>query len=1101
MKARTFSLLLALLFIFSLLPVFAVSAAEEIEEQTEEFITADISDRVIQAGGMPVRTEKKRSDNGNFAAAIAAIADGISRRETSIYIEDYAVPLSELETCYEGAINSHPEFFFVDTNYRYLPSNDGIHVELIKPTYNAAYDEDDTAQFASVCEAILAGLPEGTAEEKLLYIHDYIVTHCQYDLTYSKFNAYQCLVEGSAVCQGYTLAFLHLCNLAGFNAEFISSKSLVHSWNAVEIGGEHYYVDCTWDDPITTVNGLEKHCIPSYCSHKHFLGNWEDCKNTHDSTDWVNTMGQDVYSGYTSTDTYNIDWWNDLRDYVQRPVQWIDNQMYYTMTNDSRYIYRIDSGLTGKTTIEIRNPPAIWHVFNDPSRYYTSFYITAAVLNGEIYYSTPTEIWKISADGSFHRINTLTAVELAKGYIYGIQAIGERLVYHLAVIATNPCTFSGTLNVSDLPELFTVVFDSNGGEGTMAVQSAPANTTVTLEPNAFSWEDYVFSGWNTEYDGSGVAYDDGTDVTLTSDLTLYAQWTPYVPEYIDSGVCSADGNNLIWALDNDYVLSIRGNGDMAIFSSEEEIPWVFYRNKIVSVVISSGVSSIGDRAFYNCSCLTSITIPESITSIGRMAFLGCSELTAITIPSNAVEIGYAAFSSCSKLTSVTIPEGVTSINDYTYLYCDSLASITLPASVSGIGEGAFAGCTSLNTINYGGTQGQWADVEIGSDNAPLLNAAFHCMQSSLSICYTEKALKSGKSFQFNATGGSGFYTWRTGNTLIATVDASGKVTGMTAGNTYLYCTDSYGDEVKCLLKVVIEPLSIRYSEKTVTVGVPFQFSATGGSGIYTWRTGNAAKATVDTTGKVTGVSAGNTYLYCKDSSGTEVKCLLKIVASPLSIRYVSKTVSVGASFQFEATGGTGSYTWRVGNTATATVDSTGKVTGKAAGNTYLYCKDSGGAEVKCLLKVVAPLSIRYSEKTVTVGVPFQFEATGGTGSYTWRTGNTAKATVDTTGKVTGVSAGNTYLYCKDSAGTEVKCLLKVVVPLSIRYSEKTISVGVSFQFEATGGTGGYTWRVGNTDKATVESTGRVTGISAGNTYLYCRDSYGNEVKCLLKIKA
>ncbi len=183
------------------------------------------------------------------------------------------------------------------------------------------------------------------------------------------------------------------------------------------------------------------------------------------------------------------------------------------------------------------------------------------------------------------------------------------------------------------------------------------------------------------------------------------------------------------------------------------------------------------------------------------------------------------------------------------------------------------------------------------------------------------------------------------------------------------------------------------------------------------------------------------------------------------------------------------------------MDTTGKVTGKTAGNTYLYCKDSSGAEAKCLLKITAdPLSIRYGEKIVMIGTPFQFTATGGSGSYTWRVGDAAKATVDTTGKVTGKAAGNTYLYCKDSAGTEVKCLLKVTAPVSIRYAEKTVNVGASFQFEATGGGGSYTWRTGNTSIATVDAAGKVTGKTAGNTYLYCRDNYGNEVKCLLKIK-
>ena len=82
------------------------------------------------------------------------------------------------------------------------------------------------------------------------------------------------------------------------------------------------------------------------------------------------------------------------------------------------------------------------------------------------------------------------------------------------------------------------------------------------------------------------------------------------------------------------------------------------------------------------------------------------------------------------------------------------------------------------------------------------------------------------------------------------------------------------------------------------------------------------KLVIFATGKVTGKAVGNTYLYCKDSAGTEVKCLLKILAEPLSIRYAAKTVIIGTPFQFTATGGAGGYTWRVGNSPRITWSST-----------------------------------------------------------------------------------------------------------------------------------------------------------------------------------
>ena len=64
------------------------------------------------------------------------------------------------------------------------------------------------------------------------------------------------------------------------------------------------------------------------------------------------------------------------------------------------------------------------------------------------------------------------------------------------------------------------------------------------------------------------------------------------------------------------------------------------------VTIPNSVTSIGDRAFFYCSGLTSVTIPNSVTSIGREAFAGCSGLTSVTIPNSVKSIGSYAFSNC-----------------------------------------------------------------------------------------------------------------------------------------------------------------------------------------------------------------------------------------------------------------------------------------------------------------------------------------------------------------------------------------------------------------------------------------------------------------------
>ena len=71
----------------------------------------------------------------------------------------------------------------------------------------------------------------------------------------------------------------------------------------------------------------------------------------------------------------------------------------------------------------------------------------------------------------------------------------------------------------------------------------------------------------------------------------------------------------------------------------EGLAWYANKDKIESVVIEDGVTSIGANAFDGCSGLTSITIPSSVTSIGEHVFDGCSGLTSITIPSSVTSIG------------------------------------------------------------------------------------------------------------------------------------------------------------------------------------------------------------------------------------------------------------------------------------------------------------------------------------------------------------------------------------------------------------------------------------------------------------------------------
>ena len=131
----------------------------------------------------------------------------------------------------------------------------------------------------------------------------------------------------------------------------------------------------------------------------------------------------------------------------------------------------------------------------------------------------------------------------------------------------------------------------------------------------------------------------------------------------------------------------------------------FYECKYLSYInLPDSVRTIGTAAFAYCSGLTNIYLTDLITSIGDFAFENCSGLTSIHIPSGLTSINHGTFKDCRNVTgNVRIPNGVTSINYYAFSNCRGVTSFEIGTGVTTIQDFAFQDCRSLSSITINAT--------------------------------------------------------------------------------------------------------------------------------------------------------------------------------------------------------------------------------------------------------------------------------------------------------------------------------------------------------------------------------------------------------------
>ncbi len=241
--------------------------------------------------------------------------------------------------------------------------------------------------------------------------------------------------------------------------------------------------------------------------------------------------------------------------------------------------------------------------------------------------------------------------------------------------------------------------------------------SVVLVVTAFTFSGFSIYGANT--------YEAGANVTATFDSS--------------TGTLTFTGTGATYDFRN-TTSTILGT---------RQTPWSGIKANIKKVVISEGITAIGEYAFYNCTALTSVSLPSTLTKIGGSglrdsqttsfgAFRDCTALKSITFPQGLKEIGTVAFRGCTALASVTFPDSLTTLGAAAFTGCVSLRTVTFGSGLTSVPFEAFYGDTNIKTINWNENiteVGEWAFYNCGLNEVDIPEHITKISARSFADCY------------------------------------------------------------------------------------------------------------------------------------------------------------------------------------------------------------------------------------------------------------------------------------------------------------------------------------------------------------------------------
>ncbi len=486
-------------------------------------------------------------------------------------------------------------------------------------------------------------------------------------------------------------------------------------------------------------------------------------------------------------------------------------------------------------------------------------------------------------------------------------------------------------------------------------------------------------------------------------------------------------------------------------------------------------------------------VPASITGSFSTCVGGTTSLSDAT-PGGTWTSGTTSVATIGSTTGVVSGASIgTSIITYSAGCSSTTVTVTVsgtPASITGTATVCIGGTTTLADATGGGT---WTSVTPGTATAGSTTGIITGVAAgTVTIVYTTSCGSTSTVVTVNGspaaiTGTLAFcagttstladvtpsVSWSSSATGVATVDASGDVTGVSGGTATITCSNGCGTPATAVVTVTPLPSAIGGSLSVCGSGTTtLTDSVTGG----TWISINTGVANIgSTTGIVSVVAPGTTTISYTTGCGT-VTAVLTVNSIPPTAITGTTTVCQGAVTTLADAVSGGS--WSSSNTAIATVDAFGDVTGVSGGSATITYSTGCGSPATVSVSVTPLPSVITGSSAICVATTETLSDSllGGT----WSTTGTVASIDASLGVVTALAQGTQVVTYTTGCGSSTAAVTVYAAPSAITGAASVCIAGVtSLADAALGGT----WTSGTTSVATVDGSGNVTGVSLGTSVI------------------